>query len=113
MPSSVSMSQSNWKKTPSFGFGTQASQERVKAWQRDMPSPNKYNLVSSFDENKMHYKGTSFGINHQYYRSVYNECLPEKKGWTEPGMYNIKSFVEINKDDGKKVTFKGRHERSP
>lgn len=64
-----------------------------------MPSPDKYNLLSTFDQNKLHSKGSSFGINHQYYKKVYNKCLPETKGWTEPGCYNIKSFVEINKND--------------
>lgn len=61
----------------------------------------------------MHFKGSSFGINHQFYQKVYNKCLPEAKGWTEPGIYNIKSFVEINKSDRKRMTFGARLEPSP
>lgn len=78
-----------------------------------MPSPNRYKLASTFDENKMHDRGSSFGINHQFYKKVYNECLPEAKGWTEPGCYNIKSFVDINKANSRKMTFGARIEGTP
>jgi hypothetical protein len=46
--------------------------------------------------NKSHSKGKTFGISHEAYNKVYNKALPEKKGWTEPGMYTIKSFVDLN-----------------
>ena len=39
--------------------------------------------------------------------------MPETKGWTEPGCYNIKSFVEINKNDQKKMSFGARIASSP
>ena len=39
--------------------------------------------------------------------------LIEKKGWTEPGMYNIKSFVDLNKSDSERMTFGLRLEGSP
>lgn len=107
------MTQIDFKKTPGFGIGVKHSKERVKAWQRDMPAPNKYNLTSSFDQNREHNKGNSFGMTHGIYQKVYNECLPEKKGWTEPGMYNIKSFVDINKQDRRKMSFGVRLECSP
>lgn len=113
LPSSVSMTNMDAKKTPGFGIGDKQSKERIKTYLMDMPPPNQYNLASTFERNRTHNKGSSFGMTHEIYRQVYNECLPEKKGWTEPGMYNIKSFVDINKHDGRKMTFGLRLEGSP
>lgn len=107
------MTGSDKKKTPGFGIGPKHSKERMKACQRDLPAPNNYELASSFEQNKNHNKGNSFGITHDHYKKVYNKCLPEKKGWTEPGLYNIRSFVDINKQDSKKLSFGARREFIP
>ena len=69
------MTGSDKKKTPGFGIGPKQSQERIKAWQQELPAPNNYELASSFDRNRTHNKGSSFGITHGYYTKVYNDCL--------------------------------------
>jgi len=74
----------------------------------DIPGPTRYNLKTKFEVNKMHGVGPSFGISHSHYEKVYNEASPTKHGWTEPGLYNIDSFVELKKKDNRKMTFAGR-----
>lgn len=73
-----------------------------------MPGPTRYNLKTKFEANKFHGVGPSFGIAHNHYDKVYNEASPPKGGWTEPGLYNIDSFVELKKKDNRKMTFIGR-----
>jgi hypothetical protein len=62
-------------------------------------------LRSSFESNKSTNKGFTFGASNKTYEKVYNECLPEKKGWTEPGLYNIASFADKVKTGKKKIFF--------
>ena len=42
------------------------------------------------------------------YAKVYNEAAPPEKGWTDPGLYNIKSFADNVKSGRKKIFFGGR-----
>jgi hypothetical protein len=39
--------------------------------------------------------------------------IDNKKGWTEPGCYNIKTFVDKIKNNNKNFSFGSRHSRSP
>jgi hypothetical protein len=38
--------------------------------------------------------GYTFGINRSFYDNVFNEANKPKTGWTEPGLYNLDSFVD-------------------
>ena len=108
------MTQLDFKKTPGFGIGKKESAERIKGLSRRAPGPNQYTISSQFETNKSHGKGASFGIPHRAYDKVYNTCLIDtNKGWTEPGCYNIKTFVDVIKSNNKKLTFGSRLSRSP
>lgn len=70
-----------------------------------MPGPGSHNLKSSFEANKAHRRGYTFGASNETYAKVYNACLPEKKGWTDPGLYKIESFADKVKSGKKKIFF--------
>jgi hypothetical protein len=70
-----------------------------------MPGPTNYNIDSTFEINKKHDKGKSFGISGKAYEKVYNETNPPIMGWTEPGMYHIASFTDIIITNNKKMSF--------
>lgn len=57
LPSSVSMSMVDHKKTPGFGIGPKASAHRISREFKDRPPPGHYNVRSSFDMNKDSGKG--------------------------------------------------------
>lgn len=57
LPSSVSMTMMDKKRTPSFGVGPQAAGHRVTKEQREKPAPGTYHVASSFDANKSSGKG--------------------------------------------------------
>lgn len=73
--------------------------------QKFMPGPGQHNLKSSFETNKDHRRGYTFGASNDTYAKVYNECLPEKKGWTDPGLYKIDSFADKVKSGRKRIFF--------
>ena len=105
LASSVSMTKLNQKKTPGFGIGSKLSNKDMRLEQRLMPGPGSHNLRSSFEANKSHRKGYTFGASNETYAKVYNKCLPEKKGWTDPGLYNINSFADNVKSGKKRIFF--------
>jgi len=65
--------------------------------------------------------GHTFGINRKYYDKVYNEANKPKQGWTEPGLYDLNTFVDnmhkkkmafgkrltTTEEDHKKINFPG------
>ena len=51
-------------------------------------------MKSEFDTNVETEKGHTFGIGHKYYDKVYNDANAPRGGWTEPGLYNIETFVD-------------------
>ena len=65
--------------------------------------------------------GYTFGINRKFYEKVFNEADKPKGGWTEPGLYNLDSFVDNiqkkkmkfgsrltgNNEDHNKINFPG------
>ena len=108
------MTQLDFKKTPGFGIGQKQSAERIKALSRRAPAPNNYTIKSQFQTNKDHDKGHSFGIPYQAYEKTYNENLiHENKGWTDPGCYNIQTFVDKIKNNKKNFSFGTRMTSSP
>jgi len=102
------MTKLNLKKTPGFGIGKKGSQAIMNIHQMEIPCPTTYNLRTKFEANKEHHVGPSFGIAHSHYDKVFNESSPPKGGWTEPGLYDIKTFVDLKKKDNRKMTFLGR-----
>lgn len=99
------MTKLNQKKTPGFGIGAKPSNKEIRLDQKLHPGPGAHKMRSSFESNKSDKKGFTFGASNQTYEKVYNECLPEKKGWTDPGMYNIASFADKVKTGKKKIFF--------
>lgn len=89
------MSKLNLKKTPGFGIGKKTSAAMINKTALDIPCPTAYNLRTRFEANKRYGVGPSFGISHSHYDKVFNETSPPKGGWTEPGLYNIDSFVDL------------------
>lgn len=62
-------------------------------------------MRSSFDSNRSAKKGFTFGASNKTYEKVFNRCLPENKGWTDPGLYNIESFADKVKSGKKRIYF--------
>lgn len=98
MPSSVKDTMLNHKKTPSFKQAVVRGVDRVSHSMRRQfaPPPNTYNLRTSFDMDVKKKKGPKFGLSHKAYVKVYSDVSEDQyKGWTEPGAYDLKSFVDI------------------
>lgn len=73
--------------------------------QKFAPSPGSHNIASFVEMNQKRGKGHTFGASNETYAKVYNEAAPENKGWTDPGLYNIKSFADNIKSGRKKIFF--------
>lgn len=81
----------NYENIASFGIGEKSPLKKIHC---ESPEPGSYQLKSEFDKNVEKELGFSFGIGHQHYQKVYNESIGPKYGWTEPGLYNIGTFVD-------------------
>lgn len=98
LPSSVKDTMLNHKKTPSFKKSVLGA-SRLNATtlrKSQVPDPGAYTLKSDIERALDKNKGPKFGLSHQAYNKVYaEEGEHRQKGWTEPGKYDIKSFVDI------------------
>lgn len=97
------------KKGVTFGFGKTAADISPRLLKRaGEPGPCHYRFNSSTfgAENK----GRTFGAGREAYKKVYIKSNPPVKGWTEPGKYNIDSFIEISARTSKRWFFGKRLE---
>lgn len=98
------------KKTPSFGVGVK-SQSQLPSTERGKPGPGAYTLKSEFEANResraylARGKGFSFYEPHSKYAKVFSKYQDPLRGrGPDAGNYNIKSFVDILKNNKKKFS---------
>jgi hypothetical protein len=73
------------------------------------PGPCSYKVkTSTFDPRK----GAYFGAGRKVWEKVYIKSNPPTKGWTEPGNYNLQSFVDEKKKAVNKHFFFGKRIKS-
>jgi len=91
-------------RSTSFGNGERINSDRKH--RTKAPDSGTYNIKSQFNEKGSKKSGYCFGINRSFYDKVFNEANQPQQGWTEPGLYNLDTFVDnLSK---KRMKFGGR-----
>jgi hypothetical protein len=111
LPSSVQDTLLHHKPTPSMRHPL-VPKPRIDHSLRksEMPPPNTYSLSTDIEMALKHGKGPKFGMRTDQ-RKIYSDVSEEQgKGWTEPGQYDLRSFVDIAISSNKRFTMAGRGE---